>query len=227
MSAKAMHLNLLQESERLSSSPVRAKVLLPIISGLCLAAVLLWWVFLWLQLGLISTEAEELRASVTANQSAYAEVCKLKDEMGAKDAELGQFTGYVRGRRVWGEALAALAAALPEGIQLTALEIPEPPPQNLLPPPGIKLPPLLGPTNALEQVTLRIAGRTAREETLLKFLGAVKGEPSFTNVLVFAEGDAQSPRMRQFGQDATTDAEGNRAIVFDVEYRTPGRNFAP
>ena len=41
MSAKAIHLNLLQDSERLSSSPVRPKVILPIATGVFLAATLL------------------------------------------------------------------------------------------------------------------------------------------------------------------------------------------
>ena len=228
MNAKTMHLNLLQESERLSSSPVRLKVMLPIVTGVILAATLGWWGFLQLQLGMIGSEVKALKAEMAANRSAYDQVCKLKTEMRAKEAELGQFKGYSRARRTWGDALAALPEAIPDGVQLSMVEIPPPPPQNLNPPPGVKLPPLLGPTNATEDVVFRIAGRTAREESLFAFLKSVKVSAPFIDALVFAEGGAtQSPRMRQFRQDSIADADGNRAIVFDIEYRTPGRNFAP
>ena len=231
MSAKAIHLSLLQDSERLSSSPVRPKVILPIATGVFLAAMLLWWVFLLLQGGLVSSELSDLRSEIAATDKAYAEVCKFKDVLRAKESELDQFRGYMKARRIWGETLAAVATAMPEGIQLGLIEIPEPPPQNLNPLPGIRLPPLLGPTNELEAVTFRIAGKTAREAYVFDFLDAVKVTPAFTNNLLIAQKQGAkgepSPRMRQFGQDKMTDEGGRRAIVFDVEYATEGRRFAP
>lgn len=232
MNAKALHLNLLQESERLSSSPVRPRIVLPIIAGLIFLAMLGWWGFLWIQQGLIGSEIAELKGDIAANENAYAEICRAKAVLQTKEAELAQLKGYLNARHVWGETLAAVATAMPEEIQLTLLEIPDPPPQKLKPQPGVKLPPLLGPTNAVERVSFRLAGRTASEEHVFRFLRAVRSSAAFTNNLVIAAGDAksgqeQSPRMRQFGQDRMTDADGNRAIVFDVEYGTPGRNFAP
>lgn len=231
MSAKAIHLNLLQDSERLSSSPVRPKVVLPIATGVFLAATLLWWVFLLMQGGLVSSELSDLRSEIAATDGDYAEVCKLKDVLRSKESELDQFKGYMKARRVWGETLAAVATAMPEGIQLGLIEIPEPPPQNLNPPPGIRRPPLLGPTNELEAVTFRVAGKTAREAYVFDFLDAVKATPAFTNNLLIAQKQGAkgepSPKMHQFGQDKTTDEGGRRAIVFDVEYATGGRRFAP
>ena len=79
MSAKVIHLNLLQGSERLSSSPVRLKVILPIAMGVFLVAMLLWWVFLLLQGGLVSSELSDLRSEIAATERNYAEVCKLKE----------------------------------------------------------------------------------------------------------------------------------------------------
>ena len=231
MSAKAIHLNLLQESERLSSSPVRPRVILPIAAGVVMTAVLLWWVSLLLQSRLVGSEVEDLRGEIAATDGIYAEACKLKGALDAAEAELNQFRGYMRARRTWGETLEAVATVLPEGVQLRSIEIPEPPPQNLNPPPGVRLPPLLGPTNVLESLTFRMSGKTAREAYVFDFFDAVKATPAFTNNLIIARepGSAgeTSPKMHQFGQDKTTDEGGNRAIVFDVEYLTTGRRFAP
>lgn len=231
MSAKAIHLNLLQEAEKLSSSPVRAKVILPIATGTVLAAMLLWWVFLLLQGSLVRSDAKHLQSEIVATELSYAEACRAKGALAAKEAELNQCKGYLKARRVWGETLAAVATALPEGVQLGLVEISEPPLQNLKPPPGIKAPALPGPTNDLEAVTFRIAGRTAREAYVFDFLDAVKSSPAFTNNLLVAEklGDKgePSPKMRQFGQAREVDEKGARAIVFDVEYATSGRRFAP
>lgn len=222
MSAKALHLNLLQPAERLSSSPVRVKIMLPIVSGVILAAVLLWWGSLLLQSGLTGSEVKSLRSQLAATESKYAEVCKLRDALVAKEAELNQLKGYMNARKAWGETLAAVATTLPAGIQLTALEIPEPIPPKLAPPPGIRAPVLLGPTNETEAVVFRMAGKTAREQYVFQFLDAVKKSGGFTNNLMVAD-----HKMRQFGQDRETDETGFRAIVFDVEYPTPGRRFTP
>lgn len=231
MSAKAIHLNLLHDSERLSSSPVRTKVMLPLIAGGALAAMILWWVFLLLQVGLIGSEVRSLRSEVAASERTYGEVLKLKETLASKTAELDQCKGYLNARHRWGGVLAAVAEAVPPGIQLGMIEIPEPPQQNLQPPPGIKRPPLLGPTNEVEDVTFRIAGKTAREAHVFDFLDAIRGSASCTNNLLIAKGNGSgagvSPKMRQFGQDREVGDSGVRAIVFDVEYATSGRRFAP
>ena len=229
---KTVHLNLLQEAEKLSSSPVRPKILLPVIFGVLFFAVLGWCGFVYLQSGLIDREAAALRAEAAALEKPFAEASGVRQRMLEKEAELAQCRGYLKARRTWGGTLAAIATMIPPGIQLGMVEIPEPPAQNLLPPPGVKAPALLGPTNTLEGVVFRIAGRTDREERLFAFLKAIRETAAFTENLVIAEGEGaakkgQSPRMRQFRQDAVTDDAGNRAILFDVEYTTPGRNFAP
>ena len=231
MSVRAIHLNLLYEAERLSSSPVRAKVVLPLIAAVFLAAMLLWWVFLFVQGFFVEREIKSLRAEMASTERDYAVVRRLKGVLSGKSAELDQCRGYMNARRPWGETLAAVAAAVPSGVQLGMIEIPEPPPQNLLPPPGIKLPPLLGPTGAVETVTFRLSGKSVREAYVFDLLDAVRESEAFTNAVVISSGGAGktsvSPRMRQFGQDREVGDGGSRAIVFDVEYATPGRRFLP
>ncbi len=229
MSAKTIHLNLLQDGERLSSSPVRLKVILPVIAGTVLVALLGWWLFLLLQLWMFESDVRRLNGEIEAMAADDAVVCRLKDELRVKSAELGQLTGYLRGRRAWGGTLAAVAEIVPPTVSLDLIEIPPPPPQHLTPPPGIRLPPLPGPTNADERVTLRIAGRSSDESGVFAFLSAARRTSAFTNnVIVVRSPDGQeSPRMIQFGQASAADESGRRAIVFDFEYRTPGRNFAP
>ena len=232
MNVKAIHVNLLRDAERVSSSPIRPKVILPLVSGLALVSVLGWWGFQQMQIKLVDSEITSLQSEVDRQRKDFAEACKLKESMQAKEAELNQLKGYLKGRRAWGELLAELALTVPSETQLTLVEIPEPPPQNLQPPPGSKLPPLLGPTNAEERVVFRLAGKAVREESVLSMLKTIKTSAAFTNSLIVAAGDPKggretSPRMRKFGQDAVADTKGNRAIVFDVEYETPGRSFAP
>lgn len=227
MKSPVMHLNLLNPGERRSSSPVRLRVMLPLLSGLALAVTLGWWAVLETRLLLVEREVKAWKKELSANAKAHAEYCVTRDRMRALEAESRQEKGYLNACLGWGDLLAALPAACPDGMQLTTLEIPLPPPQRLSPPPGVKAPPLLGPTGVLERVTLRLAGRTVAEERLLSLLQNLSAA-AFTNVLVQAKdakGASASPRMRQFRQDANADLDGNRAIVFDVEYGTVGRRF--
>ena len=119
---------------------------------------------------------------------------------------------------------------MPEGVQLLALEIPEPPVQNLLPPgakPGPAVKPLLGPTNTVETVALRVIGRTVKEKPVEALMKALEG-PAFTNALVIAKkvpAAQASPRIRSFHQESTASGEGERLLAFDIEYRCVERRF--
>ena len=229
MKSPVMHLNLLHPAERRSSSPVRLRVMLPLLAGFALAVALGWWAVLETRLILVENEVKSWKKELAAKAREHAEYCAARDRMRALEAEDRQEKGYLNACLKWGDFLAAFPSACPDGMQLTTLEIPLPPPQNLIPPPGVKAPPLLGPTGVLERVTLRLAGRTVAEERLIALLQNLSaGE--FTNVLVQAKdakGASASPRMRQFRQDANADLDGSRAIVFDVEYKTVGRRFDP
>ena len=212
MKAPNLHLNLLHASERQSSSPVRLRVMLPIFALLACLGCLVWWGVL----------AGQLMIAKAQNDSIQQE-----REM---RAELDQLTMYAHGRRTYGDLFRRFAESVPEGVQLLALEIPEPPVQNLLPPgakPGPAVKPLLGPTNTVETVALRVIGRTVKEKPVEALMKALEG-PAFTNALVIAKkvpAAQASPRIRSFHQESTASGEGERLLAFDIEYRCVERRF--
>ena len=230
MKAPNLHLNLLHASERQSSSPVRLRVMLPIFAALACVGCLVWWGVLAGQLMLVKAQSASIRQDLAAKKAAHGGILREMTAERETQAELDQLTMYAHGRRTYGNLFKQFAEVVPEGVQVLALEIPEPPVQNLLPPgakPGPKGKPLLGPTNTVEGVTLRIIGRTVKEtpvETMMKALE----EPAFTNALVIAKNvpaEQASPRIRSFHQDTSPSSDGARLLAFDIEYRCTERRF--
>ena len=230
MTASKLHLNLLRDSERQSSSPVRLRVMLPILAVLACLGCLVWWGIVAGQLLLAKSQVTSLRNDLDAKKNEHSGILKQMGNAREMQAELDQLKMYAGGRRTYGSLFKELANVVPEGVQLMSLEIPEPAAQQQLPPgakPGPTVRPLLGPTGTVERVTMRIVGRTPREtpvEQLMKSLA----EPAFTNSLIVAKdapGDQMSPRVRSFQQDAMPDEHGQRLLSFDVEYRCVERRF--
>lgn len=232
MSMRAVHLNLLQPSERLSSMPVRLKVVLPIVFAALLVAMLGWWGLIALQLGQGDNELKGIADQIGAGRAAYLQANAKRVALEAKLAEVDQLKGYLNSRLEWGGVLKVLAETVPAGIQLTEVSVIAPPPVELKPRPGVKEPPLKGPTNTFERVDFVLAGKTARAGTLYAFLDAVKAAPAFQGVLVFSDkaeaGAELSPRKRKnYGQDGMMDTSGEQLIGIDLEYSTKGRVFEP
>ena len=69
MNAPKLHLNLLRDSERQSSSPVRLRVMLPILAVLACLGCLVWWGVLAGQLILAKTQVSSLQADLDAIRS--------------------------------------------------------------------------------------------------------------------------------------------------------------
>ena len=230
MKAPNLHLNLLRASERQSSSPVRLRVMLPILAVLACVGCLVWWGVLAGQLMLVKSQTASLQQDLAAKKAKHGGILDQKAAERNMAAELDQLTMYAHGRRTYGELFKQFAEVVPEGVQLMALEIPEPPAQILLPPgakPGPKVKPLLGPTNTVEGVTLRVLGRTVKETPVETLMKALEG-PAFTNVLVIAKdvpADQASPRIRSFQQDSSPGDSGLRLLAFDIEYRCAERRF--
>ena len=230
MKAPNLHLNLLHASERQSSSPVRLRVMLPVFAVLACVGCLVWWGVLAGQLMLAKMQNDSLRKDLAAKKAVHGGILQQMTAEREMRAELDQLTMYAHGRRTYGDLFRRFAESVPEGVQLLALEIPEPPVQNLLPPgakPGPKVKPLLGPTNTVEAVTLRVLGRTVKETPVETLMKALEG-PAFTNVLVIAKdvpADQASPRIRSFQQDTSPGDSGLRLLAFDVEYRCAERRF--
>ncbi len=230
MKAPKLHLNLLRDSERQSSSPVRMRVMLPIFAALACVGCLVWWGILAGQLMIVKSQVSSLKENLSAKKAEHGDILNQMAAAREKQAELDQLTMYANGRRTYGEMFKNLADVVPEGIQLMSLEIPEPPIQNLLPPgakPGPKVRPLLGPTGTVENVALRILGRTPREAPVENLMKSLSGS-EFNKALIIAKDgppDQISPRVRSFQQDASPDARKYRLLSFDIEYRCQERRF--
>jgi len=230
MKAPNLHLNLLRASERQSSSPVRLRVMLPVLAALACVGCLVWWGVLAGQLMLVKAQSASLQQDLAAKKAEHGGILNQKSDERNMQAELDQLTMYAHGRRTYGDLFRQFAEVVPEGVQLMSLEIPEPPVQMLLPPgakPGPKVRPLLGPTNTVEGVTLRVFGRTVKETPVEALMKALEG-PAFTNALVIAKdvpADQASPRIRSFQQDTSPADNGLRLLAFDIEYRCAERRF--
>ena len=230
MTVTGLHLNLLREAERVSSSPVRLRVMLPILALLACVAMLGWWAMLLGQQMLVKSQMNAIQGELDARKTQYEKV--VADMLLARDlqAELDQLALYEKGRLAYGETFARLADVVPPQVQLVSLEIAPPPPQDLVPPgtkPNAKYVPLLGPTGTVETVHLRLLGRTPKETPLLTLMDAL-AKPTFSNALqiVRAPVDKVSPRIHSFRQDMSQDAgKGPRLLAFDIEYTCRERRF--
>lgn len=232
MKAPNLHLNLLRPSEQLSSSPVRIRVMLPVLAVLGCVGCLVWWGLLFGQLLVVKAQMSSVQTDLDSKKAQHGEI--LKNMMSARDlqAELDQLTMYANGRRTYGSTLAKLAEVMPTKIQLLSVVIPEQPLQNLTPPnvpPGKKVPPLLGPTGTVETVSLRLMGRTATETPVLSLMKSLE-DPDFTNTLRIVknpQSPEMSPKIHSFRQDVSQDAAkgGMRLLAFDIEYRCQERRF--
>ena len=227
MNASNLHLNLLREAEKMSSSPIRMRVMLPILALLLCVGCAIWWAVLFMQMLLLRGQLATIRTDLDGKKSAHAAILSEMAKMRDLQAELDQLNAYRNGRRVYGPLLAQLAEAMPTNVQLTGVTIPEPPPQMLTNPKMPKLPPLLGPTNTTESMAFRLTGRTAKAAPVTAFMETLAGE-AFKDWLVVdkaAAGALQSPRIHSFRQEARAQDDGTRLLAFDVEYRCAERRF--
>ena len=227
MIAPNLHLNLLRDTEKMSSSPVRLRVMLPILALLLCVGCAIWWAILFMQLMLLNGQLATVRADLDGKKSAHSailgEMAKVRD----LQAELDQLVAYQHGRRAYGPLLAQLAEAMPTNVQLTAITIPEPSPQMLSNPKNPRQPPLLGPTNTTESVSLRLTGRTEKSAPVTVLMDTLAGD-TFKDWLVIDKTEVaamQSPRVHSFRQEARASETGHRLLAFDVEYRCHERRF--
>ena len=234
----AYHLNLLMESERVSSSPVRLRVMLPILAMLACAGLAIWWAILGGQLMLAKTSVNQLEAELRDRNAAHQDVLAKMAKVNDLNAQLTQLDCYSNSVLRRGEMLASLAEVMPLKVQLVKLEIPAPahpvipkPP----PPPKAKkgqkkvvVPPApLGPTGYVERATMTLVGRTPKETPVMSLMESLESE-TFTNSLVIVRNPRDpnlSPKVKSFRQDVAKKGEGSRMLVFDIEYLLKGRRF--
>lgn len=238
MKSPTCHLNLLMASERVTSSPVRFRVMLPVLALLACLGMAVWWAILGGRLMLVQANVSQLKGEMAARDAAHREVLGQMARTREVEAELAQLDSYRASVRRRGGLLTALAEVMPLKVQLVKLEIPAPAPPPVYVPPQPKSkkgkkPPkvdlsLYGPTGYVERASLVLTGRATKEAPILSLMESLASE-SFTNDIVIARAPAAaseaSPKIRAFRQDAARAPGAARLMAFEVEYRLTGRRF--
>jgi Tfp pilus assembly protein PilN len=213
-----LHLDLLKDTERFSSRPIRLRVILPMIAALAALCCLVWWALL----GLRAFNQSDLRAGLKKNiqdqKAAHAIVLDLRTQQKETSAIIQHLGFYRHARLRFGETLARLPDLMPANIQITELRLPPPPPPLL----NLQIP-TLGPTNTLEQVTLRLAGRTVGDSKASESVNALLASlrtPAFTNLIQ----QADIPKGA-FRQDVGRNPDNRETLLFEIRCVCLPRRF--
>ena len=234
MSPRAYHMNLLMESEKLSSSPIRFRVMLPILAGLAAIGMAVWWLILVGQVMLTQANVARLKDDMDKRDAAHKSVREQMAQIAETGAQLSQLDCYSNSIVRRGELLTKIAEAMPLKVQLLRLELPQPEPPKLPQPPKQtggkkkkKAPPVFGPTGYVERASVRLTGRAPKEPPILSLMESLASE-SFTNALVVTHDPRDpdpSPKIHSFRQDVSRQEGATRMVAFDFEYRLPERRF--
>lgn len=216
MKSSSFHLNLLKEQEKLSSSPVRLRIMMPVGALLVCTGMLIWWAIVFGQSLVLKTQAGNIESELIAKQNSNAEVIKKMELVRELQLQLEQLDYYRGGLRKIGAPLARLAEVIPLRVQITSISIPDMKPQNLMPPAGRV--PLFGPPTNIETQQLLIAGRTTKETPVVALMEALDNAE-------FAPLVTNTRRVNSFQQD-TVEHEGRKLLSFELEYAMPERKFA-
>ena len=216
MKSSSLHLNLLKDAERLSSSPVRLRVMLPVGALFACIGVSLWWAILFTQLLMVRTEAQSVDEDIKAKSKAHNEAITKQNLVREMRQQLEQLTFYKNGVRAIGNPLAKLAEIMPLKIQMTELSF-QSTPLDPPPKPGQKVIPFAPLTN-VETQRLVIAGRTTKDTPVMALMESLEA-PDFERLVT------KEKRVKSFRQDATADKNGHRLLSFEVEYTMPERRF--
>ena len=227
MNVPNLHLNLLRPEEKASSSPVRLRVMLPILSLLVCVACLVWWGVVAMQGGLVNSKVASLRSDLELRKSAHANILAQMADMRERQSQLDQLAAYKRGCHKYGALLAKLAEVIPAEVQLTVLMIPEPPPQMLSDPKNPKKPPLLGPTNTVETVQFKVSGRTDAMASVTALMEAIESDAFGKWIVVDKNKNAAARKKKRIHirQETRADDDGVRMLSFDIEFRCKERRF--
>ena len=223
MSSRAYHMNLLIESEKLSSSPIRVRVMLPILAGLAALGVAIWWLILFGQVLLAQASESRVKAQIAERTAAHKTVLEQMARIDELEAQLSQLDCYSNSIVRRGELLTKLAEAMPLKVQLVKLEIPQPEPPKR----DAKARRSFGPTGYVERASLVLTGRAPKETPIFALMESLAGE-SFTNCLVVTHDPRNpepSPKVRAFRQDVSRGDRNARLMAFEIEYRLPERRL--
>lgn len=217
MKNAAFHLNLLKDTERLSSSPVRLRVLLPTLALLACVSMAIWWGTIFTQLLVVKSQVQTAEADIEAKSKEHAEALRRQGEVREKQLQIEQLDYYKSGVRHLGSPLARFAEIMPLRVQITELSIAAPRPQDLMPKGG-KIP-LFGPVENVETQKLVIVGRTTKETPVVALMESLD-HPDFHDLAT------KEKKINSFKQDSTAGHDGKRLLSFEIEYVMPERKFA-
>lgn len=218
MNGESFHLNLMKSGEVRSSSPVRLRVMMPLLAMLATIGLVVWWGSSLAQSIIISAQIKTIEADIDAKRKDHSEVMEQQGLVRELRLQIEQLEYYGNGVRAVGEPLAKLAEVTPVRIQMTELSISPLPPQNLNPP-GKKGPPLWGPTTNVETQKLVIAGRATRETPVQAMMESLDADE-------FAGLVTKARKVNSFRQDSSQSKDGRRLLAFEVEYTMPERRFS-
>ena len=218
MKHAAFHLNFIKPEEVRSPSPVRLRVMVPLLAILACVGMFVWWGTLFTQLMVKRSDAKSLREEIARTTPQYVKVTQQLAECNELAGELAQLEAYQAGVRHLGKPFAKMAEIMPLKIQLLEVSISAPPPQDLTNPVRT-LPPLWGPLATVETQKIAIVGRAAKQQPV-QMLKESLTDPDFAQLFVPGEPAIKTDWRKNEG------AREGRSFHFEFRYTMPGRTFA-
>ncbi len=214
--SKHIHLNLIKEEELVSSCPIRAQIIAPVIAGIITISTLIWWSFLYVNFaGLKSLNIKHFNINKEL-EPGYQAVLALNKEEAELGALIAQLKAFQNSKLYYSDVLTGIPELVQPNIQFLKMEIP---------PPG---PPLFetgkefqGPTNIFESANILITGVTSGTkafDSVDQLIQSLKSN-AFTNLIK----TAQVPKG-SFRQDTKSD-KGGQSLRFELKCECRERSF--
>ncbi len=214
----AIHLNLLKETEILSSSPVRLRVMIPLLCLLASLGMIVWWGAIFTQTLIVRGSIASREAEIAAKTAENTAVLKQMEDVRELTSHLEQLKFYAAGVRHAASNLVALAEVVPVRVQFTELSIEPPLAQNLANPVKGR-PPLWGPGSNVETQKFLIAGRALRETPVQTLITSLEDD-AFATLVTRARKIHSEYRKERGNSD-------KRRLNFELIYTMPERRFGP
>lgn len=231
---KSLHFDFLLETERVSSSPLRLRFIVPVLGVLCLLGPLAVWLQESSQVDGIASKKQLLETEIAHLKVSHEAVLKEMAEEKEIQAQLQQLGFYRNSKRMVGATLAGLTNCVSSRIQLTKLEL-----LTKVPPPLFSGPQVrpanamelskLCPTNLMDAVTLRFSGRSIQTggnpAEVNRFLQALQGS-AFASLI----SPARKPKVT-FQEEAVSSASrqgsgvSQETVSFEITYECLPRRF--
>lgn len=230
--SNSVHFNLLHDDEIVSSSPVRLRIMLPLLAVIAVGALAVWWLFITQRLAEVTQRQRALEALVAEKQPAYNALLKLLAAEREARAEVAQMELYRKSQQPYTPLLQAVMEVVPPTIQLVELDLPPPPAPPKVAKSGQPKTGSLAsdkaaipegvPTNSSERVTMKLAGRAGSRQpseaiaTLLDALNTHERTPLVTS--------ADIPKGA-FRRDVSGGAMEGEVLLFEITCECNERRF--